>query len=186
MKRYAVLCALLALSACNPPPLDDVAVSGPTERPERPQVVRITGIDGGPVVFPTTTTVPPTTTHTHPPTTTTTAPAVVPATTTPAVAYTPSSASCGGWGELVASLWPAEQVATSCRIMLCESNGNPRAYNPSGASGLYQIMPLWADDYERVTGLPYYDGRFDAYANAAFARWLWGQTSSWKHWSCKP
>ncbi len=39
--------------------------------------------------------------------------------------------SAGGPG------WAASQAAS---IALCESNGNPRAYNPSGASGLWQIL----------------------------------------------
>ncbi len=31
-------------------------------------------------------------------------------------------------------------------VMPRESNCDPGAYNPSGASGLLQIMPMWADD----------------------------------------
>lgn len=56
--------------------------------------------------------------------------------------------------------------------MMCESGGDPRATNPSGASGLFQVMPEWSDEYPEVTGLPYYDGRFDPNANAMFAAWL--------------
>jgi hypothetical protein len=89
---YVAAIAVVAAAACNPPPLDEVAVSGEVGRPE-PERVRVAAVDG-PQVFATTTTVP-TTTHTHPPTTTTTAPAVVPATTTPAVVYTPSSGRLG-------------------------------------------------------------------------------------------
>ena len=77
-------------------------------------------------------------------------------------------------------------VNEAIAVARCESNLNPRAYNPSGASGLFQVMPLWADDYGRVTGQPYYDGRYDAHANATFAAWLYGQSGTWRHWSCKP
>ena len=36
-------------------------------------------------------------------------------------------------------------------IMRHESGGNPKAHNPSGASGLYQFMPI---TFRAVTGLP--------------------------------
>lgn len=67
--------------------------------------------------------------------------------------------------------------------MMCESGGNPSAHNPSGASGLFQVMPGWADEYQRVTGLPYYDGRFNGDANTRFAAWLQG-SDGWGHWVC--
>ena len=76
-------------------------------------------------------------------------------------------------------------VNEAIAVARCESNLNPRAYNPSGASGLFQVMPLWAEDYARVTGQPYYDGRYDAHANATFAAWLYGQSGTWRHWSCR-
>lgn len=68
--------------------------------------------------------------------------------------------------------------------MLCESGGDTRAQNPSGASGLMQVMPSWADEYLAVTGLPFYDGRFDGAANLRFAAWLWS-TGGWGHWVCR-
>lgn len=185
-----VLC-VVALAACGPADSvaeSSVAVSGETSTTVR---VRIAALDGGPVVFPTSV---PTTTTVVPAATVAPAPTVPPpseppspTTTVPVALTAPASApggGCGGWDGLVASLWPAEQVATACRILACESGGNPRAYNPSGASGLFQIMPLWAEDFGRVTGQPYYDGRFDPYANATFARWLWGE-SGWQPWSCR-
>ena len=138
----------------------------------------------------TTTTLPPTTTTTAPPpTTTTTVPttvATVPnerATTvvTPPPQPAPSG-GCAGWGDLIARYFGGE-AGTACSVMLCESGGSPTAQNPSGASGLFQIMPGWADDYARVTGLPYYDGRFDGGANIQFAAWL-QRTDGWHHWVC--
>jgi soluble lytic murein transglycosylase-like protein len=67
--------------------------------------------------------------------------------------------------------------------MLCESGGDPSASNPSGASGLFQVMPSWADEYAAVTGVPYYDGRFDPGANIRFAAWLQAE-GGWGHWVC--
>jgi hypothetical protein len=48
------------------------------------------------------------------------------------------------WRDLVAAYFPGE-VDTALRVMACESGGNPGAYNPSGASGLMQVMPMWFD-----------------------------------------
>ena len=76
-------------------------------------------------------------------------------------------------------------LAQARRVVDCESRFEPRALNrSSGAAGLFQVMPQWASRYEQVTGVPYYDGRFDPQANARFARWLWQQSGTWSHWSC--
>jgi hypothetical protein len=132
---------------------------------------------------PTTTTVAPTTTTTVPtPTTTTVPPAVSPPPNTRATTHQPTG-SCGGWGATIAAYFPADEVGTACRVMLCESGGNPSAHNPSGASGLFQVMPGWADEYQGVTGVPYYDGRFNGDANTRFAAWLQGE-GGWGHWAC--
>lgn len=90
--------------------------------------------------------------------------------------------ACGGWADLIAAYFPGQE-ATACRVMMCESGGDPYANNPSGASGLFQVMPGWADEYQSVTGLPYYDGRFDPEANTKFAAWLQG-SGGWGHWVC--
>lgn len=100
--------------------------------------------------------------------TTTAAAASKPA--SPAPAARSASGNCGGWEGLISSHF--SDVGTACRVMMCESEGNPRAQNPSGASGLFQVMPAWADRYQQVTGVPYYDGRFDPNASTRFAAYL--------------
>lgn len=59
-------------------------------------------------------------------------------------ALPPPSAGSYSYSQLEA-LWvsaggPAWAEAGSATIAECESGGNPRAYNPSGASGIYQIL----------------------------------------------
>lgn len=71
-----------------------------------------------------------------------TPPAPAPTPVPPAPATTGAGAfSFAGLESLWASAggpsWAGAQAAS---IALCESGGNPRAYNPSGASGLWQIL----------------------------------------------
>lgn len=55
--------------------------------------------------------------------------------------------SCAEWSDDALRVgWTADQWSTLSYIMARESNCNPSAYNASGASGLLQIMPMWADD----------------------------------------
>lgn len=117
----------------------------------------------------------PTTTTTSPPpsTTTTTAPPP-PCTSLPVVGCINGKASrsadtrtnCGDWLDLVASYdWP---VGTACRIMLCESSGDPNARNRSGATGLFQIL----------------SGPTDPAENVALAYSMWSDRG-WQPWVCK-
>lgn len=53
------------------------------------------------------------------------------------------------WRDEVSAWFGGETDLALC-VMAGESGGNPDAYNPSGASGLFQIMPFWADEF----GLP--------------------------------
>lgn len=79
-------------------------------------------------------------------------------------------------------------VAQAHRVAQCESEKNPRALNgnPSyQAAGLFQIIKQWSTRYGQVTGVAYYDGRFDPYANARFARYLYNDGGGWKHWVCR-
>lgn len=67
------------------------------------------------------------------------APAAAPA--VHAVSYSGGSYSYGALEQLWMSAGgPSFAAAQAAQIAMCESGGNPRAYNPSGASGLWQIL----------------------------------------------
>ncbi len=51
------------------------------------------------------------------------------------------------WRDLVRKWFPASAVETMLCLMQHESGGNPDAYNSSGASGLFQVMPRWFEIY---------------------------------------
>lgn len=60
----------------------------------------------------------------------------------------PAGTSCGQWYDeaLAAGFTPSEWMNPVNWIMRRESGCDPSAYNSSGASGLMQVMPMWADD----------------------------------------
>lgn len=47
------------------------------------------------------------------------------------------SGACGGWEGLIGAY--AWDVGRACRVMMCESRGNPAARNASGHNGLFQV-----------------------------------------------
>lgn len=59
-------------------------------------------------------------------------------------------------------------AATWEYIIARESNGNPSAYNPSGASGLFQTMPGWGST---ATVQDQINAAVNAYNNQGFAAW---------------
>lgn len=92
---------------------------------------------------------------------------------------TPRGKASEGWRELVTAHFPADQVDTALRIIQCESNGDPGARNgSSGASGLFQVMPFWADHFGVSR-----ESLFDPETNAEIARKVWDE-QWWYGWSC--
>lgn len=71
-------------------------------------------------------------------------------------------------------------------VMMCESGGNPGAYNPSsGASGLFQQLarywPGRAAAYGFAGASP-----FNGYANASVSLGMIRDTGGYSHWVCQP
>jgi hypothetical protein len=55
--------------------------------------------------------------------------------------------TCGEWrSEAIDAGFTAEQWLTVRRLMYRESRCQERAHHRGGATGLMQIMPMWADD----------------------------------------
>lgn len=83
--------------------------------------------------------------------------------------------------------WAAGEMGISeshaRRIVYCESKFNPMALNPSGASGLWQIMPIHAHRFTK-RGWDYWQDRFDPYKNSVVAVEIM-QSSGTGAWSCK-
>lgn len=63
----------------------------------------------------------------------------------------------------------------------CESRLDPSAHNPSGASGLFQLMPFWWDGENKYGWVfdPY-----DAWQNAYHAALIVVKDSTWTNWVC--
>lgn len=94
------------------------------------------------------------------------------------------------WRDLVSQFFPSHRVEQALRILNCESNGDPDAYNPySGASGLFQFIPsTWATTAPKA-GYP--DATpFEPEANTASAAWLANRYEQldlpyWMAWNCQ-
>jgi Transglycosylase SLT domain len=50
------------------------------------------------------------------------------------------------WWAIEAGFTHDQWMSPLSRIMRAESNCDPNAHNPSGATGLTQVMPMWIDD----------------------------------------
>lgn len=90
--------------------------------------------------------------------------------------------SCSQWyWWAIEAGWTHEQwIYPLSGIMRAESNCSPSAYNRSGASGLLQVMPMWADD---CGGTP--EDLFDAMFNLICGVHIL-DVSSWEAWSTFP
>lgn len=90
------------------------------------------------------------------------------------------------WRNLVAAHFPAAVVDEALSVMQCESQGIPTATNPtSRASGLFQHLPMFWSARSRSAGVPGAN-IYDPVANVTVAGWLYRQSNTWAHWSCKP
>ncbi len=71
--------------------------------------------------------------------------------------------------------WPCLEAVS---VMLCESGGDPAAYNPGGAKGLMQLMPIhqW-----RAPGGDFFDAATNL--EVSYALYL---DQGWGPWVCKP
>lgn len=94
------------------------------------------------------------------------------------------------WRPLVETYFPANRVEEALRILDCESNGDPDAYNPySGASGLFQFLPSTWESTAPKAGYP--DASpFEPEPNVASAAWLANRYQElglyyWQAWSCR-
>ena len=76
----------------------------------------------------------------------------------------PAGRVTGDWHALI-DQYPWDD-AVAYRIMMCESEGNANAHNPSGANGLFQIL----------------NGPFDPAANVATAYRMYSQRG-WQPWT---
>ena len=80
------------------------------------------------------------------------------------------------WIPLILVYFPESDLSRVLCIMKFESGGNSNAYNPSGASGLMQILSSWADDFGYVAG-----DLFDPSVNLEIAKAL--RDDTWNHWN---
>lgn len=141
----------------------------------------------------------PSTTTTTSPTTPTSDGATTTTTTTQPTTTTTSGGGGGPWDHppaveqwrpLVEIYFPANRVEEALRILGCESNGDPDAYNPySGASGLFQFLPSTWESTAPKAGYP--DASpFEPEPNVASAAWLANRYQElglyyWQAWSCR-
>lgn len=101
-----------------------------------------------------------------------------PAPVLPSVGVDSAPAGVEQWRGLVATYFPADQVDKALAVMACESGGDPSAYNPSGASGLMQVMDWWAPEFGYEP-----EDLFVPEINVAVAYQVWLQ-QGWGGWSC--
>ena len=173
MRQLAPLLLLVTACASDAP---QELVSGPPERPA-PKVLPQDAVRMDFSQTPATTT----TTHYHPPTTTTAVPVM--SNISPTTAPQTNSTNCGGWEGLVAEFFP-DEVGTACRVLVCESQGNPNAVSPTDDHGLMQLnRPSWQRRFQEVTGVPFFDGVYDPVLNLRFAAWL-RNAAGWNQWAC--
>ena len=76
----------------------------------------------------------------------------------------------------------ADDCVRALSIAWCESLHNPRAYNPEGSHGLFQIKQYWWGP--RIFGRQWAD-RYDVEQSTRFAFHIVGHTQAkWRLWTC--
>jgi|SRR5579884_1537118 len=102
-------------------------------------------------------------------------------TVTPPVTVTPQPVPSGSIESMIDSVFGSYGPG-AINVARCESGLNPNAYNPSGAAGLFQIMPgTWATTSEAG------QSPFNAAANIAAAHEIFVRDGySWREWTCQP
>jgi hypothetical protein len=80
---------------------------------------------------------------------------------------------------IIRYVFPASTEDAALRVAYCETGGtfNIYAHNPSGASGLFQLMPTW------------WQGKFNPYnpwANTRAAYSISSAGTNWGAWVCQP
>jgi len=100
---------------------------------------------------------------------------------TPYVAPQPAPAGNGSVAAMIYQVF-GPYGSAAINVASCESGLNPGAYNQSGASGVFQIMPgTWAGTSEAGAS------PFNAYANIVAAHQIFVRDGySWGEWTCKP
>lgn len=69
-------------------------------------------------------------------------------------------------------------------IVQCESGFNPNAKSPTNDHGIFQInAPSHSRQFPNVTGSAFYNGVYNPWENAEYARYLYNQ-AGWGPWSC--
>lgn len=104
-----------------------------------------------------------------------------PKSVTTSVTPQPVSASSGSIEDMINQAFGSYGPG-AINVARCESGLNPNAYNPSGAAGLFQIMPsTWAGTSEAG------QSPFNAAANIAAAHEIFVRDGySWREWTCQP
>lgn len=112
------------------------------------------------------------------------APTPAPEPTEAAPAPTQAPVTGGSSGDVVSII---DQVFGSyasgaVNVASCESGLNPAATGPSGAAGLFQILPSTFDTTSEAGNSPY-----DAYSNTVAAYDIFVRDGySWSEWTCQP
>lgn len=74
--------------------------------------------------------------------------------------------------------------AQARRIAKCESEMNPNAKSRTNDHGLFQINYVHRNAFPQVTGSPFFNGAYNPYENAEYARDLYNR-QGWRPWTCR-